>query len=120
LRLVEALAQTAAIAIENATLASENTRLLEEARRQREMVVAMEATRDFTSSLIQAEIFQQIVEKARQLCGCDLSYFAAYDKLDGVARIRLLSGAETRQLLSVTPQPGSQAAGRVLANWRNR
>jgi signal transduction histidine kinase/Sec-independent protein translocase protein TatA len=105
--LAEALARPASLAIENA-------RLFRETERQRREAVALEAVaREITSSPDQSEVFQRIVDKARELCRADLAFFATYDASLNEAAIRAESGTHT-SLLSVTFKPGVSLSGKVL------
>ncbi len=109
------LADHAAIAIQNARVFEEQVRLFEETRRQHQEAVAFgEVARDITSSLDLHEVFQRIVDRARDLCGSDLAFLAPYDREKGTATIGAVSGARTRVLMSLTIMPGRGTGGRVL------
>ncbi len=108
IRLVEAFADQAALAIENA-------RLFEEARRQHQEAVALEeVAREITSSLDRGEVLQRIVNRARELCGSDLAFLAPYDREADTAPIVAASGARTEALTSVTIRRGLGTGGMVL------
>jgi signal transduction histidine kinase len=109
LALAEALARPAAMAVENA-------RLFEEAHRERREAVALEAVaRELTSSLDPGEVFQRIVDHARELCAADLALLATYDPMTREARVRAVSGVRSSALLSISFSADNGLAGRVLA-----
>ncbi len=113
--LVQAFADQAAVALENARLFEAQARLLEETRRQHDEAVALATVaRQITSSLEREEVFQRIVESAREVCGCDLAYLAPFDPDVGAATILAASGARSDALRSLAIRPGLGAGGLVL------
>ena len=107
-RLLTLIANQTAVALER-------MRLLEETRRQHQEAVALEAVaREITSSLDRRQVFQRIVERARELCGGDLAFLAPHDREAGTATIVAVAGARTEALFSVTITPGRGTGGRVL------
>jgi GAF domain-containing protein len=108
IRLLEAFADEAAIAIHNADLYAETR------RQQQEAEVLEEVARDITGSLKREEVFQRIVDRARQLCGSDLASLAPYDPLSGTASIVAASGAYAEGLIGLEVRAGRGAGGRVL------
>lgn len=107
-RLLQAFADRAAIAIHNA-------RLYDETRHQRQEAVALEeVAREITSSLEGAEVFQRIVHRARELCRSDLAFLAPYDAKAGVATIVAASGVGHAALSTLSVRPGQGAGGRAL------
>ncbi len=114
-RLVQAFADQAAVALENARLFEEQTRLLQQTRRQHDEALALELVgRQITSSLEREEVFQRIVDRSRLLCGCDVAYLATYDPATETAPIVAVAGARSELLLSVTMSRRRGLGGRVL------
>jgi PAS domain S-box-containing protein len=113
--LAEAFAAQAAVALENARLFAEQGRLLEETRRQHAESATLEVVgRDLTSSLERDEVLQRIADRARLLCGCDLTFVGPVDPETGTVTIVAASGARSRALLDVPSAPGRGLAGIVL------
>lgn len=113
--LLQTFADQAAVALENARLFQEQIRLLEEAQQQHLEAVALEAVgREITSSLDRQEILQRIVDRARDLCGCDIAYLAPSDPETGTATIVAASGARSLALFGVAISRGGGIGGKVL------
>jgi GAF domain-containing protein len=108
IRLLEALADEAAIAIHNADLYAETRRQHQEAE------VLEEVARDITGSLKREEVFQRIVDRTRELTSSDLALLAPYDPLTETATIVAASGAQAEQVIGLEVRAGPRPAGRVL------
>ncbi|HEV8306042.1 MAG TPA: GAF domain-containing protein [Methylomirabilota bacterium] len=115
IRLAQAFADQAAVALENARLFEAQSRLLGETRRQHEEALALElVARHITSSLERDEVLQRIVDRARALCGCDFTFLAPYDPDTDSAAVVTASGARSRALFSLTISRGRGMGGIVL------
>jgi GAF domain-containing protein/two-component sensor histidine kinase len=108
IRLLEAFADEAAIAIHNADLYAETR------RQQQEAEVLEEVARDITGSLKREEVFQRIVDRSRELCGSDLAALAPYEALTGIATIVAASGTRAEGVIGLEVRAGRGAGGRVL------
>jgi signal transduction histidine kinase len=112
LRLVDGIAQQAAIAIDNA-------RLYEEAqRRGREAEVIADIARTINASLDLGTVLQQVAEAARELCGADVAWIALRDPLTGSVIPRYRVGVRSAQDAAVVIEPGKGAGGLVLVTGR--
>jgi GAF domain-containing protein len=108
LRLVEGIAQQAAIAIGNA-------RLYEEAqRRGREAEVIADIARTINASLDLGTVLQRVAEAARELCGADVAWIGLRDPLTGSVIPRYRVGARSPQDAVMIIEPGKGAGGTVL------
>ena len=108
LAFAESLARVASVALENA-------RLYEEAQRQSREALALETVaREITSSLDSKEVFQRIVEHARELCQTDLAIISTYEPVADQLRARAWSGTRAQTMQSVIFKPAPRRAGRLL------
>lgn len=112
IRLAQAFADQAALALENARLYAEA-----ELRRRQAEVLA-EVARAINASLDLGTVLQRIAESARELCASDLALIGLRDVGAEAASLRFWSGARYRQYGSVTIEPGKGAGGRVLLTGR--
>jgi GAF domain-containing protein/CheY-like chemotaxis protein len=99
----------------DAAVAVEKTRLLEETRYRHQEAVSLEAVaREITGSLERGEVFQRIVDHARELCKADLAFLAPCDREAGTATIVAASGAKGQDLMALTIVRGRGSGGKVL------
>jgi len=105
LRLTQALADGAALALENA-------RLYQEAeRRRREAEVAAAIARTIVASLDLDEILQQVVEGARALCQSDIARIALRDPQSGAVVFRYWVNTRYEGYATVQLRPGPSGLG---------
>jgi len=108
LRLVDGIAQQAAIAIGNA-------RLYEEAqRRGREAEVIADIARTINAPLDLDTVLQQVAEAARELCEADVAWVGLRDRLTANVVPRYRVGARSPQDVVMIVERGKGAGGLVL------
>ncbi len=112
MRLVEAFASQAAMALENARLFAETQ------KRQREAEVLTALSAEINASLNLPAILERVTEGARELCGADAAAIAlrAPGTEDFFTRYR--RGAHSLEFSAIPITPGKGAGGLVLASGR--
>ncbi|MQA14896.1 MAG: GAF domain-containing protein [Pseudonocardiaceae bacterium] len=83
-------------------------------RREQEAQALYETARDLTSLRDVDEVLHAIVDRVRQLLGCDSTYIALIDEETGDAYMRVTSGAVTPGIQFVRQSPGWGVGGRVI------
>jgi PAS domain S-box-containing protein len=111
-RLAEALADHAAVALENAQL----YRDAEDRRREAELLA--ELARAVTASLDLDTVLGRVTSAACELCGGDLARIALWDAARSGMVFRYTVGARVRDHDHVLLVPGKGLAGHVLATGR--
>ena len=109
---LQAFANQAAVAVENARLFEEATRQ----RRESEVVAALAA--EMNRSLDLDRVLQQVAEAAQTLCGGDLTYIVLGDPDSDALRLRLSVGSGLRPDHELRLAPGKGLGGLVLATGR--
>jgi GAF domain-containing protein len=105
--LLSSMAQTAAIAIENAQLFAETQRRFEE------MAALYDVSLDVTARLEMSELLKSIVERAVTLLGADAGSIYLYD-LER-EELRMVVGYDyTEKYIGITLKPGEGMAGKVF------
>src|SRR5262245_21807712 len=104
-RLAQALADGAALALENARLYREAE------RRRREAEIAAAIARTINASLDLDEILQQVVEAARALCQSDIARIALRDPQSGAVVFRYWVNTRYEGYETVRLRPGSGGLG---------
>ncbi len=111
-RFQAAVADQAAIALENA-------RLYGEASRHREQAEAMaEIAQDLAASLDLHTLLEKILRHARSMASADVAYVGLVDSATGLGRIMAGSGQTDDLFLGVPVRPGHGVGGIVLATGR--
>ena len=111
-RLVEALADHAAVALDNARL----YRDAEDRRREAELLA--ELARAITSSLDLDTVLGRVTAAAKELCGADLARIALWDAARAGMTFRYTVGTRAGDYDDVLLTPGKGMAGHVLATGR--
>ncbi|MBI2466954.1 MAG: GAF domain-containing protein [Candidatus Rokubacteria bacterium] len=115
IRIAQAFADQAAVALENARLHELQLDLLRDTQRQHQEAVALEAVaRQLTSSLDREEVLQRIVESARELCRAELGFLAPYDPETDTATVVVVSGARSDVLAGARLARGCGMSGKVI------
>ena len=119
-RFSSAEAETLQAFADQAALAIENARLYEEARRgEREADVVMEVVRRINASLDLHTTLERLVEGARDLCASDIARIVVRDDAGGGMRLRLQLGARWEGYHDrLIIEPGRGTGGIVLATGR--
>jgi PAS domain S-box-containing protein len=112
LRLAEALADHAAVALDNAQL----YRDAEDRRREAELLA--ELARAVTESLDLDTVLGRVTSAARELCGADLARIALWDAARSGMVFRYTVGTRVVDHDRVLLRPGKGLAGQVLATGR--
>jgi PAS domain S-box-containing protein len=112
IRLAGALADHAAVALENARLYSE----AEDRRREAELLA--ELARAVTASLDLDTVLGRVTSAARELCGADLARIALWDTARSGMAFRYTVGTRAGDHDHVLLLPGKGLAGHVLATGR--
>ena len=107
-RLVQAFADQAVLALENAQL------YIETERRRREAEVLANLTRDINTSLELDTVLQRIVEGAKELCGSDLARIALREPGSSGVVIRQRVGLKGENAEPICIEPGKGVGGQVL------
>jgi two-component system, cell cycle sensor histidine kinase and response regulator CckA len=112
IRLVEAFADQAALALHNADLHAEAV------RRTREAEILADIARTINFSLDLSVVLQQVAEAARELCQTDMSMIALRDPASDAAIVRYRAGAPSDRYLNHRIEPGKGVGGQVLLSGR--
>jgi PAS domain S-box-containing protein len=100
---------------DQATIAIENARLFEEAkRRRRESEVMAEISQRITATLDLDSVLQHVTEEARSLVGSDLAQIAVRDELSDTLEFRYRSGSHVDRLDTHRIERGKGVGGRVM------
>jgi PAS domain S-box-containing protein len=92
-RLLETLANSMAVALENARLFDESNRLLEESRKKEaELTTVNTVSQAVTSELEVDALIQLIGDQVRNIFKADIAYLALYDAADGMIRFPYIHG----------------------------
>jgi PAS domain S-box-containing protein len=119
-RFAEAEAEALQAFADHAALALENARLYEHARRQqREAEVVAEATQRINASLDLQSTLERLVEGARELCGGDIARIVVRDPATGRMLLRHQLGVRWPGYTEgMVIEPGRGSGGIVLATGR--
>ena len=109
-RLAQALADQAALALENARLYADTE------RRRREAEIVAKLSGAINSTLDLDTILQQVTERARELCESDVALIALRPTGGEGLVLRYWSGAYFRRLASVGIEPGRGIGALVVAS----
>jgi PAS domain S-box-containing protein len=107
-QLVQAFADQAALALENARLYTETE------RRRREAGIVAELARDINASLDLDTVLQRVANGAKDLCGSDLAWLALRDHSSESIVFRYRPQANPQQYVTVEVIPGRGLGGQVL------
>jgi PAS domain S-box-containing protein len=108
-QLVQAFADQAALALENARL------YVETERRQREAGIVAELARDINASLDLDTVLQRVANSAKELCRGDLAWLALRDSSSQAIVFRYRVQGSPQQHVTLHIVPGKGLGGRVLA-----
>jgi PAS domain S-box-containing protein len=112
IRLAQAFADQAAVALRNAQLYHEA------ARRRREAEVVAELARTINASLDLDVVLQQVADGARALCASDMAMIALRDPVSDAMVVRYRSGANAEACTDRHVEPGQGIGGQVLLTGR--
>jgi GAF domain-containing protein/DNA-binding response OmpR family regulator len=107
-QLVQAFADQAALALENARLYTETE------RRRREAGIVAELARDINASLDLDTVLQRVAKEAKELCRSDLAWLALRDPSSESIVFRYRPQANPQQYMTVQIIPGRGLGGQVL------
>ncbi|HEX9871166.1 MAG TPA: GAF domain-containing protein, partial [Candidatus Tectomicrobia bacterium] len=107
-QLVQAFADQAALALENARLYTETE------RRRREAGIVAELARDINASLDFDTVLQRVANGAKELCRSDLAWLALRDPGSESIVFRYRSQAHPQQSTAIQIIPGRGLGGQVL------
>ncbi|MBI4637220.1 MAG: GAF domain-containing protein [Candidatus Rokubacteria bacterium] len=111
-RLLQAFADQAAIALENARLYAEAE------RRQREKEVFSDLASRISQPLELDAVLQRVAEGSRELCQADIARIALRDPGSEAMRVRYAAGSRHRGWDAVRIEPGKGSGGLVLVTGR--
>jgi GAF domain-containing protein/CheY-like chemotaxis protein len=111
-QLVQAFADQAALALENAQLYTETE------RQRREAGIMTELARDINASLDLDTVLQRVANSAKERCRSDLAWLALRDDSSQTIVFRYRPQADPQQHATVQIVPGRGLGGHVLATGR--
>jgi GAF domain-containing protein/CheY-like chemotaxis protein len=111
-RLAQAFADSAALALENARLFAEGDRRLREAE------VLADLARRIGASLDVGTVLRSVAEGARELCASDMARMAVREPGADSLVVRYVVGSPARPAEDLVIEPGKGSGGQVLATGR--
>jgi PAS domain S-box-containing protein len=93
IRLLETLANSMSVALENARLFDESNRLLEESRKKEAELTTVNTVGQAVASEVDLDALIELIgEQVRTIFKADIAYLALYDKADGMIRFPYIRG----------------------------